>query len=73
MTTICTLSCNKLYRSGGGFEFSSIFLQLRARISDHDAINEEPLRPYEPNSSSDSTSRHTPPPPNYPENDTHEE
>jgi hypothetical protein len=72
-----------IFRSGGGFEFSSIFLQLRARISDHDAINEEPLPLYEPNSTSDSTSdstsRHvnlvpiTLPPPNYPANDTQEE
>ncbi len=36
-----------IFRSGGGFEFSSIFLQLRARISDSDAIHEEPLPLYE--------------------------
>lgn len=40
-----------IFRSGGGFEFSSVFLQLRARISDNDAIQEEALPLYEPSSS----------------------
>ena len=42
-----------IFKSGGGFEFSSIFLQLRARISDSDPFEESlPLYQESPNQES---------------------